>query len=153
MLVTQSCPTLSNPVDCSLPGSSVHGLLQARILEWVTIPFSRGSSWPRDRTWVSWIAGRFFYHLSHQSESKLLPNCFKLIMLISVEIILVNISVLNMHSYARYCCKPFTQTDDVIYEYFSRDFPGGPVAKILCSQCKGPRFDPESGNEIPTCLN
>ena len=44
----------------SLPGSSAHGIPQARILEWVAIPFSRGSSWPRDRTQVSWIAGRFF---------------------------------------------------------------------------------------------
>ena len=42
VLVTQSCPTLCNPMDCSLPGSSVHRLLEARILEWVTIPFSRG---------------------------------------------------------------------------------------------------------------
>ena len=56
-------PTVSEPMDCSLPGSSVHRTLQARILEWVAIPFSRGSSWPRDRTWVScdsYIAGRFF---------------------------------------------------------------------------------------------
>ena len=45
--VTQSCPTLCDPVDCSLPGSSVHGILQARILEWVAISFSRGSSQPR----------------------------------------------------------------------------------------------------------
>ena len=44
--VTQSCPTLCNPMDCGLPGSSVHGILQARILEWVAIPFSRGSSRP-----------------------------------------------------------------------------------------------------------
>ena len=47
-------------MDCSLLGSSVHGTLQARILECVAIPFSRGSSWPRDRTWVCCIAGRFF---------------------------------------------------------------------------------------------
>ena len=46
--VAQSCPTLCNPMDCSLPGSSVHGILQARILEWVAISFSRGSSRPRD---------------------------------------------------------------------------------------------------------
>ena len=46
VLVAQSCPTLWNPTDCSLPGSSVHGILQARILEWVAIPFSRGSFWP-----------------------------------------------------------------------------------------------------------
>ena len=48
-----------NPMDCSLSGSSVHGILQARMLEWVTIPFSRGSSWPKDQTQVSCIAGRF----------------------------------------------------------------------------------------------
>ena len=48
MLVTQSFPTLCNPRDCSLPGSSVHGVLQTRILEWVVIPFPRGSSQPRD---------------------------------------------------------------------------------------------------------
>ena len=58
--VAQSCPTLCNPMDCGLPGSSVHGILQARILEWVAIPFSKGSSWPRDWTQVSHIAGRFF---------------------------------------------------------------------------------------------
>ena len=60
VLVTQSCPTLSDPMNCSPPGSSVSGILQARILEWVAIPFSRGSSQPRDWTWVSCIAGRFF---------------------------------------------------------------------------------------------
>ena len=46
--VAQSCLTLGDPMDCSLPGSSVNGILQARILEWVAISFSRGSSWPRD---------------------------------------------------------------------------------------------------------
>ena len=58
--VHQSCPTLCNPMDCSLPGSSVHGILQARILEWVAISYSRGSFWSRDRTQVSCIAGGFF---------------------------------------------------------------------------------------------
>ena len=58
--VIQSCLTLCSPMDCSLPGSSVHGILQTRILEWVDIPSSRGSSQPRDRTWCSCIAGRFF---------------------------------------------------------------------------------------------
>ena len=58
--VTQSCLTLCDPMDCSQPGSSVHGILQARILEWVAIPFSRGSSWPKDRTQVSHNPGRFF---------------------------------------------------------------------------------------------
>ena len=51
-LVTQSCPTLCNPMGYSPPDSSVHGVLQARILEWVAMPSSRGSSWPKDRTCV-----------------------------------------------------------------------------------------------------
>ena len=58
--VAQSCPTLCDPVNCSLPGFSVHGILQARILEWVAITFSSGSSRPRDQMWVSRIAGRCF---------------------------------------------------------------------------------------------
>ena len=60
VLVTQSCPTLCDPMGCSPPGSSVHGILQVWILEWVAVPLSRGSSPPRDRTQVSCIAGRFF---------------------------------------------------------------------------------------------
>ena len=59
VLVSQSCLTLYDPMDYSPSGFSVHGLSQARILEWVAISFSRGSSWPRDWTCVSWIAGRF----------------------------------------------------------------------------------------------
>ena len=58
VLVTQSCPTLRDPMDCSLSGSSVHGILQARILEWVATPFSKGFSQPRGQTWISCIAGR-----------------------------------------------------------------------------------------------
>ena len=60
MLVAQSCPTVCNPMDCSPPGSCVHEIFQARILEWVAISFSRGSSQPRDQTRVSCSAGRFF---------------------------------------------------------------------------------------------
>ena len=58
--VVQSCPTLCNPTDCSLPGSSVQGIFQARILEWVAISFSRRSSQPGDWTQVSHIVGRRF---------------------------------------------------------------------------------------------
>ena len=58
--VTQSCPNLCDPMDCSLPDSSIHGILQARILEWVAISFSRGSFQPTDRTCVSRIAGSHF---------------------------------------------------------------------------------------------
>ena len=58
--VAQLCPTLCDPMDCSPPGSSVHGILQARILEWIFVPFSRGSSWCSDWTWISSLTGRFF---------------------------------------------------------------------------------------------
>ena len=60
VLFTQLCPTLCNPMDYIQTGSSVLGILQARILEWISMPFSRGSSWPRDQTWVSCIADRCF---------------------------------------------------------------------------------------------
>ena len=58
----QSCSTLCDPMDYNPPGSSVHGILQARILEWVAMSSSRGSSQPRDWTWISCIAGGFFTH-------------------------------------------------------------------------------------------
>ena len=60
MLVSQSCPTLCDLVYRSLPGSSVYGILQARVLEWVVTPFSRGSFQPRDWTQVSHITGTLF---------------------------------------------------------------------------------------------
>ena len=67
--VAQSCPVLCDTMNCSLWGSSVHAIFQARVLEWVAFPFSRGSSWPRDQTRVScitdrrftlWATGKFF---------------------------------------------------------------------------------------------
>ena len=71
MLVVQSCPTLCDPMDYSLPGSFVHGILQAKILEWTAIPFYRGSSWPRDRTRVSCICRQILGrpHINHQFSS------------------------------------------------------------------------------------
>ena len=58
--VAQSCPTLCDPIDCTLTGSSVHGIFQAIVLEWIAISFSRGSSQPRARTQVSRIVDRRF---------------------------------------------------------------------------------------------
>ena len=55
-LVAQSCLTLWDPMDCNPPGSSVRGILQARILEWIAMPSFRGSSWPKDWTLVSWVS-------------------------------------------------------------------------------------------------
>ena len=62
VVVIQLSLTLRDPIDYSPPGSSVHGISQARVLEWVAIPLSRGSSQPRDQTWV--IAGGFFIALA-----------------------------------------------------------------------------------------
>ena len=62
LLATQSCLTLCEPMDYSLPGSSTHGILQAGILEWVVMPFSRGSSRPGDQTRVSCIGRQILYH-------------------------------------------------------------------------------------------
>ena len=61
VLVTKSCPTLCDLMDCSLPGSSVTGISQVRILEWVAISFSRGSSQPRDPTHVSFLGRQVLY--------------------------------------------------------------------------------------------
>ena len=60
VLFAQSCQNLWDPLDCSSPGSSVHGIFQAKMLEWIVIFFSRRSSWPRDLTPVSCITGGFF---------------------------------------------------------------------------------------------
>ena len=60
VLITQLCPALCDPMDWGSPGSSVHGILQARILEWVAISFSKRSSQPRDQTEISSIEGRLF---------------------------------------------------------------------------------------------
>ena len=70
----QSCPTLCNPMNCSLPGSSVHGIFQARTLEWVAISFSRGSSWPRSQNQVSHIVGRHFTVLATREANKKAPK-------------------------------------------------------------------------------
>ena len=68
--VARSCPTLCDPLDCSLPGSSIHGIFQVRVLEWVAISFSRGPSRPRDRTQVSHIADRCFTALPSEPPGK-----------------------------------------------------------------------------------
>ena len=70
-LVGKSCPTLCNPVNCSLPGFSIHGIFQAKVLKWVAISFSSGSSQPRDRTQVSHIVGR---HFTIWATREVLPN-------------------------------------------------------------------------------
>ena len=75
--VAKTCLTLCDPMDCSPPVSSEHGILQARIQEWVAMPSSRGTSWPRDQTCISCIAGRFFTVWATRKDphlSQLIPN-------------------------------------------------------------------------------
>ena len=70
----QSFPTLCDPTDCSPPVSSVHGILQARILEWVAIPFSREAPRPKGQTWGALIAGRFFTTRATRETILLTPH-------------------------------------------------------------------------------
>ena len=101
VLVVQLCLTLCNPMDSSLPGSSVHGMLQARILEWVANSFSRGSSRPRDWTQVSGIAGRFFtVWATREAWSSLFFS--------------INVLLLSSYTF----CISFVK-------FMPRDFPGG----------------------------
>ena len=90
VLVMQSCPILCDPMDCSPPGSSVHGISQVRILEGGAISFSRGSSQPRDWTQLSPIAGRLFYWLSQSGNTSFRENTLKWI---SVHVQLYNYPV------------------------------------------------------------
>ena len=80
-MCAQSFPTLCNPMNCSLPVSSIHGVLQARILEWVAISFSRESSQARDQTHifcVSCIGGWVLHQLSHQGSLQETTSCYKI---------------------------------------------------------------------------
>ena len=138
----QSCPTLEDPMDCSPPGSSVHGILQARILEWVAMLSSRGSSWPRDWT-------QRLLHLSHRQVDSLplappgkpqiiyicLCNLFKY-WLRSYKTPGGSLSVVHVwpHSVAQ---QPVVEVR----------FLDGSVVKNLpeCRRCRRPRFDPWVG--------
>ena len=82
-MLPQSCLALCDPINCGLPGSSVHRISQARILEWVAISFSRGSSWPRDGTPVSCIGQQILYHWATGEAPKLNPNLQGILLLIA----------------------------------------------------------------------
>ena len=99
-----SCPTLCSPRDCSMPGSSSHGVFQARILEWIAISSSRGSSWSRDWTPVSWVAGRFFTS-EPPGKPYLLNNCILVICNYYIKLlcyILIILICINVDSILRY---------------------------------------------------
>ena len=95
----QLCPTLCNPVDWSPPGSFIHGILQARILEWVAISFSRGSSWPRDWTQVSCISGRRF-NLWATRQGRYIPKYFILfVAMVNGIVSLISLSIFSLFVY------------------------------------------------------
>ena len=101
-LVAQSYPTLCDPMDCSPRGSSVLGISQARILEWVTISFSRGSSQPRDLTHISCVAHnlshcrRILYQLSHQGSPSFWQSSWNWSYGDLICIILIVLSTVNL---------------------------------------------------------
>ena len=98
--VTQSSLTLCDPKDCSPPGSSVHGILQARILEWVAIAFSKGSSWPRDQTRSPALQMDPLL-LSHQRKSRVSFKCTNLFFYFCIPYSMLTpkilVSILNIH--------------------------------------------------------
>ena len=118
--VSQSCPTLwTRPMDCSPPGSSIHGILQARIREWVAIPLSRGSSRPEDGVRVSCITGGFFYRLSHQGNPKRVDKSLQIsnkaekIHSLSKPTYTCEVSLCVKHSKKKKSRKKYCQNDNI----------------------------------------
>ena len=130
VLVAHPCPTLSDPMDYSPPGSSVQGILQARILKWVAIPFSRG---PRDQTWVSHTAGRFFtiwanrevqFQVSVQfSRSVVSDSLWPLQASLSEHV--------NTDISSRYCCCSAAKPRPTLCDPMDCSTPGFPVLHPL----------------------
>ena len=135
--VTQLCPTLCDLMDYSLLGSSVHGILQARILEWVVISFSRGSYQRRDWTQVSCTAGRFFT-IQATKDLELLSKYLENQERKYKDLYLTHIGT------RRPTTQQFTldRYQKNIFRATERAFPGGPVAKALHAHCGRPRFQP-----------
>ena len=110
---TQLCLTVCNPMDCRPSGSSFHVIFQVRILGWVPIPFSRASSQPRDRRWVSCIAGRFFTVLAtrdqniSKKEKKTSSTPVSVNMIEATELDSVAAPLLFKNSFKRGKSKPF----------------------------------------------
>ena len=113
VLVTQSSLILCDPMDHSLPGSFVRGLLQARMLEWVAILFSRGSSQPKYQTWVFCIAGRFFtiWATREAHEGPNFSIFTKFLLLSDFLVIVVLVSVKSYLIVVLICI--FQMTDDI----------------------------------------
>ena len=126
VLVAQSCLTVCNPMDCSLPDSSVHGILQARILEWVAIPSSRWSSQLRDWTQVSYFTGRFFIIWAIREPSEL---CSIACAHWSLRKAFLSLLAILWNSAFKWVCLPFLICLSLIF--FSQLFVRPPQTIIL----------------------
>ena len=147
VLVTQSCLFLCNPMDGSPPGSSVHRILQARILNWVVIPFSRGSSQPRDWTWISCTAGRFFTIWATR-KAQIGSKLFHILKFKQTSIGQI---YFTMESSSSKMGIPAEAKQSISSIYKNPwDFTGCPVAKTPCSQCGRPDSSPGQGTRLHT---
>ena len=128
-ICAQSCQTLFDTIDCSPPGFSVHGICQARILEWVAISFSRGSSWPRNRTRVSCISciGRRILYYCTTCEA-LLYSAFSENILFSHFHVFFYSCACNSHSYCGFCSFFCSVTSFVIRP----KLPSGCFSLVTC---------------------
>ena len=117
VLVAQSCPTLCKPMDCSPPGSSVYGFLQARILKWIAIPFSRGSSRSRDQTRGSSISGRFFTIWATGKILRFNPKIYLGLNKIKLFIVSLCINVFSLKN--TYICLMLVFLQNVLIEIIS----------------------------------
>ena len=140
-LVAKLWPTLCNPKNCSPSGSSIHGISQARILEWVAISFSKGSSQPRGRTRVSCIAGRF---LTGWSSTDAWDQLMPLLKWIIFQLLPL-LNLCPSHPYREFLLEPFSYNPFT----FKSPITGTALviaAKTLSYQLRVPGFDPWSGN-------
>ena len=164
--VAQSCLTLCDPMGCSPPGSSVHGIFQAIVLECIAISFSRGYSQPRDWTRVSCIVDRRFTvwatsKVLKQSQMITKISRTKLGMVMEFQLSYFKFTWVRslgweyplekemaVHSRTIAWKIPWTEEPGRLQSMGSqrqKEFPGGPVVKTPCSQSKGPGFDPWFG--------
>ena len=155
----QSWPALCNPMDCNPPGFSVCGISQGRIREWVAISYSRGSSHPRDQTWVSCIVGRFFTNWATREVTHLWPLSYSFI-----EDCWISILKLPLWSSGWLCAPnvrdmgsipgwgrshvPHDMANEAKQNQHNhlQDFSGSSVTETLHCQCRGWELHPWLGN-------
>ena len=145
VLVTQPCLTPGDPIDCSPPGSSVHGILLARILEWAAIPFSRESSQARDWTCISCTAGRFFT-IWPTRKAQIGSKLFHILKFKQTS---TGQIYFTMESSPSKIGIPAEAKQSISSIYKNPwDFTGCPVAKTPCSQCGRSDSIPGQGTRL-----